>query len=111
MEKASDSLTSGKKLGIAILKTSNVLWKKAMRHENVLEDLRGIVETLRSMVLIAYDAPFIYKAIILAAKLNITVYDAFFIQFALEQKRRLVTSDQKQVEAAELVVVLVSEMD
>ncbi|MGC8515325.1 MAG: type II toxin-antitoxin system VapC family toxin [Thermoplasmata archaeon] len=110
-EKAGDFVTSGTTLGFALLETGNALWKKAMRHEIALEDLKDIVESLRSMVLVADDAPFLYKAIILAVKLKITVYDAMFIQFALENEGELVTSDRKQAEAAELLGVEVARME
>jgi predicted nucleic acid-binding protein len=54
-EKAGDFASSGTTLGFALLETGNALWKKAMRYEVALEDLRDIVESLRTMVLIADD--------------------------------------------------------
>lgn len=69
------------------------------------------MESLRSMVLIADDSPLLHKAIILAVKLEITVYDAMFIQFALENEGELVTSDGKQAEAAKLAGVKVNRME
>ena len=110
-EKAGDFVTTGTTLGFALLETGNALWKKAMRHEIAIEDMEDIVESLRSMVLIADDSPLLYKAIILAVKLEITVYDAMFIQFALENEGELVTSDGKQAEAAKLAGVKVTRME
>lgn len=110
-EKAGDFVTTGTTLGFALLETGNALLKKTMRHEIAIEDMEDIVESLRSMVLIAGDSPLLYKATILSVKLEITVYDAMFIQFALENEGELITSDRKQAEAAKLAEVKVTRME
>ncbi|MGC8506502.1 MAG: type II toxin-antitoxin system VapC family toxin [Thermoplasmata archaeon] len=94
-----------------MLETGNALWKKVMKHGIAVEDLRDIVESLSSMVLIADDSPLLYKAIVLTVKFEITVYDVMFIQFALENDGELLTSDQKQAEAAELAGVKVARVE
>ncbi len=99
-EEAGEYVLSGRTLGFALIETGNALWKKVLKDDVALEDLRPIVDSLRTMVLIEDEMPLLYDAIFLGIKLKLTVYDSMFIQLAMMRKETLVTADRVQAKAA-----------
>lgn len=99
-EEAGELVASGITLGFALVETGNALLTKVLAKEVSQNDIKLILDSLRSIILIEDELPLIQDAILLGIKLKITVYDALFIQLALSVKEGLVTSDVKQADAA-----------
>jgi predicted nucleic acid-binding protein len=91
-------ITNKSTLDLAFAEVGNVLWKhvkmgriKAEEVVNRAEMLKRLINTSR----VYKTENYLIKAIELAVKYDITVYDALFITLALNLNEKLVTTDKK----------------
>lgn len=89
-------------LDLAVKEVANALWKKILRGEMSLDDAAKIVADLASGAIPLYrQEPLLPRALRIAVKNRVTVYDAMFIVLAEEIGAALVTADKRQAEAAQ----------
>ena len=95
---------------LAVKEVLNTIWRDyyvrrtisldtAMRLQQVLSSMTGI------NILVEPEDKYISRAFEIALKTGITVYDALYIALALEKNMPLVTFDEKQAKAAEILGV------
>ena len=95
---------------LAVKEVLNTIWRDyyvrrtisldtAMRLQQVLSSMTGI------NILVEPEDKYISRAFEIALKTGITVYDALYIALAVEKNMPLVTLDEKQAKAAEILGV------
>jgi predicted nucleic acid-binding protein len=95
---------------LAVKEVLNTIWRDyyvrrtisldtAMRLQQVLSSMTGI------NILVEPEDKYILRAFEIALKTGTTVYDALYIALALEKNMPLVTLDEKQAKAAEILGV------
>jgi predicted nucleic acid-binding protein len=78
----------------------NILWKKVQRAELTLADAAEIVGKLPALPLSRHSVmPLIPRAFDLACETNRTVYDSLYLALAIRLDGRMVTADQRLVNA------------
>jgi predicted nucleic acid-binding protein len=88
-------------LELAIKEAANALIKKVLRNEMTIETSKRIIAQIPRIVRIIPQIEHLPKALEIAAKHRITVYDALFIALAANTNQPLITSDGKQAETSE----------
>ncbi len=89
-------------LDLAIKEVANALWKRVVGGEMGYDTALTITRTLlEGAIPVVDERDYLARALELAAKHKVTVYDALFIALALEKSAELVTSDKLQAAAAE----------
>jgi predicted nucleic acid-binding protein len=91
-------------LELAIKEAANALIKKILNNEITIETSKRIIAQIPRIVKITPQTEHLSKAIEIAAKHKITVYDALFIALAANTNQPLITSDRKQAETSEKYV-------
>ncbi|MFB0523455.1 MAG: type II toxin-antitoxin system VapC family toxin [Candidatus Bathyarchaeia archaeon] len=81
--------------------TANALVKKTLKDEVDIKTVKQIVAHLSKIVRIMPQEEQFEKALEIAAKHKITIYDALFIALAVNTNQPLITSDRKQAETSE----------
>lgn len=91
-------------LDLSVKEVANALWRKVLKGDMEIHDAVRILGDLYQAEVIKMDDQrrYLSKAFEIAAKNRITVYDALFIALAEELNTRLITSDVKQAEIAEI---------
>lgn len=89
-------------LELSTKEVASALWKKTLSGQMRSEDAKEILEDLvRSDTIELHNqSQYLIGAFKIATKEKITIYDALFIQLAKNVKAELVTSDNRQAEAA-----------
>lgn len=89
-------------LDLSIKEVANALWRKILSQEAEVEDVEEILRDLirSDAIKIHRQEDYLIAAFKTAIKHRITVYDSLFIELARSAKIELVTSDDKQAEAA-----------
>ncbi|MGC8543610.1 MAG: type II toxin-antitoxin system VapC family toxin [Vulcanisaeta sp.] len=96
-------------IDLAIKEVANALWKKVIRGEVSYDTALTIIKTLlEDAIPIIDQREYLMKALELAVKHRITIYDAIFIVLALEKNMELITSDKAQAAVAEKIGVKVT---
>jgi len=102
-EKAREIILEGVlTLDLAIKEVVSALWKKVLRGEMSFELALKIVKDLvegRPLPLEPQEG-YLAEAFEISVKSKITIYDALFITLAKKRNLELVTSDEKQADAA-----------
>jgi predicted nucleic acid-binding protein len=88
-------------LELAIKETANALVKKVLKNEVATETAKKIIAHLPKIVRIVPQTEHFSKALEIATKYKITIYDALFIALAVNFGQPLLTSDKKQAEISE----------
>jgi predicted nucleic acid-binding protein len=88
-------------LELAIKETANALVKKVLKNEVATETAKKIIAHLPKIVRIVPQTEHFSKAVEIATKYKITIYDALFIALAVNFGQPLLTSDKKQAEISE----------
>jgi len=105
-KKAKEHLTSSSTtVELAIKELGNALWKKVRRNEIALEDAVEILTTFPRAVNILDQRKYMRKALEIAVKHEITLYDSLFIAAAVENGYEFITCDKKQRLVADMVGV------
>lgn len=100
-EQVEKYISSADSLDLAIIETSNAMWKKIQKKEIELEHASKIIKTLLDTVWLLDEKKYLQKALDISTKNHITIYDALFLACALTEHCYLVSSDAKQVKIAE----------
>ena len=87
-------------LDLAIKETANALIKKTLKKEVDAETAKEIIVRSPRIVKIMPQKEQFPKAMEIATKHKITIYDALFIALASNTNQPLLTSDRKQAEAS-----------
>ncbi|MEM3607705.1 MAG: type II toxin-antitoxin system VapC family toxin [Candidatus Bathyarchaeia archaeon] len=89
-------------LDLSIKEVANALWRKVLSQEAEVEDVEEILRDLirSDAIKIHRQEDYLIAAFKTAIKHRITVYDSLFIELARSAKIELVTSNDKQAEAA-----------
>lgn len=85
-------------LELAIKETANALTKKTLKHEVNAETAKEILKCLPKIVKIASQEEHLSRALEIAVKHKVAIYDALFIASSVDMKLPLLTSDKKQAE-------------
>ncbi|MCS7114513.1 MAG: type II toxin-antitoxin system VapC family toxin [Nitrososphaerota archaeon] len=88
-------------LDLALKEAANALVKKILRGEVDLETAKKIIEHIPKVVKIVSQSDHFPKALEIATKNKITIYDALFIALAANTNAPLLTSDKEQAKATE----------
>jgi len=90
-------------LDLSIKEVANALWKKTLRQEAKAQEVEEILRDLikSNVIKIHRQEDYLISAFKTAIRHRITIYDALFIELAKNVNVELVTSDDKQAEAAE----------
>jgi len=88
-------------LELAIKETANALAKKTLKNEVTAKTAKEIIAHIPKIVKITPQTEHLPKALEIATKHKITIYDALFIALAENTKQPLLTSDKKQAETSE----------
>lgn len=83
-------------LDLAIKETANALVKKALKNEVTTETAKEIINYLPKIVRIAPQKEHFSKALEIAIKHKLVIYDALFIALSANTNTPLLTSDEKQ---------------
>jgi predicted nucleic acid-binding protein len=94
-------------LELAIKETANALAKKVLRNEITIETSKRITAQMLKIVKIMPQVEYLSKALEIAAKHKITIYDALFIALAVNANQPLITSDRKQSEVSEKYITTI----
>jgi len=97
-------------LDLAIKETANALVKKLLRGEVDLETAREILNYIPRIVKITSQNEQFPKALEIAVKNKLSIYDAFFVALSVNTNMPLLTSDKKQSETSKeygITVILV----
>ncbi len=96
-KKVEDHLKEGcVTLDLAVKEVANALVKKALRSEVNTETAEEIIDHLPKVVRIAPEKDHFPKALEIAIKHKIAIYDALFIALSANTNTPLLTSDQEQ---------------
>ena len=93
-------LVSADSLELAIIETSNALWKKIQKKEIDLESTKRIVQILSDSVWLLDQRKYAARALEIAAKYRITIYDSLFVACAEMENSDLISCDGRQIEVA-----------
>lgn len=99
-EKVEKHITMADSLELALKETANALWKKIQKNEIELESAKKIVKTLSETVWFFDQRRYMDRALEIAAKHKVTVYDALFLACAEIEKSKLVSCDGSQLRIA-----------
>ena len=94
-------LASADSLEIALIETSNALWKKIQKEEIDLKTAKKIVQILSNSVWFLDQQKYVARALEIAVKYRITVYDSMFIACAEMENSDLISCDARQIEVAQ----------
>jgi len=97
-------------LDLAVKETANALVKKTLRGEVDLETAREILNYIPRIVKIKSQNEQFPKALEIAVKNKLPIYDALFMALSLNTNVPLLTSDKKQAETSKeygITVILV----
>lgn len=101
-EKVEEHLKEGcTTLDLAVKETANAMVKKALRKEVSIETAKAVINQLPRIVKITPQKEHFPKALEIAVKHKLTIYDALFITLSASADTLLLTSDKKQAEASE----------
>lgn len=87
-------------LDLALKETANALVRKMLKGEVELETTQKIINHMPKIVKIASQEEHFPKALEIAAKYKMTIYDALFIAVAINTATPLLTSDKEQAKAS-----------
>lgn len=77
-----------------LVEAANVLWKRVSRNDLLLGEAAQALHELRRVDLVLIpESQLLDDALLLAAEINITVYDALFCVLARRQQAPLITAD------------------
>ena len=100
-EKVEEHLKEGcVTLDLAIKETANALVKKALKNEVTTETAKEIINYLPKIVRITPQKEHFSKALEIAIKHKLAIYDALFIALSANTNTPLLTSDEKQAETS-----------
>jgi|SRR5579864_5236380 len=85
---------------LALKETSNALWKKIVKGEVELDSAKQIIKILSETLWFLDQSRYLARALEIAAKHGITVYDSLFLACAQTEGLVLVSCDDKQLEVA-----------
>lgn len=94
-------IASSDSLELALIETSNALWKKILRQEIELESAKKIMRTLADTLWFLDQRKYIDRAFDIATQHHITVYDALFLACAQMENSTLISCDVRQLEVAD----------
>ena len=94
-------LASADSLELALIETSNALWKKIQKREIDLETAKKIVQILTGSVWSLDQQKYVARVLEIAAKYRITVYDSLFVSCAEMENSDLISCDARQIEVAQ----------
>ena len=94
-------LASADSLELALMETSNALWKKIQKKEIDLETTKKIVQILSGSVWFLDQQKYVARALEISVKYRITVHDSPFVACAEMENSDLVSCDGRQIEVAE----------
>ncbi len=83
-------------LDLAIKETANALVKKALKNEVTIEVAKEIINHLPKIVKIMPQNEYFQKALEIAIKHKIAIYDALLIALSISTNTLLLTSDEEQ---------------
>lgn len=87
-------------LDLAIKETANALVKKALKNEVTTETAKEIINYLPKIVRITPQKEHFSKALEIAIKHKLVIYDALFIALSANTNTPLLTSDEKQAKTS-----------
>ena len=87
-------------LDLAIKETANALVKKALKNEVTTETAKEIINYLPKIVRITPQKEHFSKALEIAIKHKLVIYDALFIALSTNTNTPLLTSDEKQAKTS-----------
>jgi len=93
-------IASADSLELALKETSNALWKKIQRKEIELESAKKIIKSLSETVWFLDQRRYMDRALEIATRYHIAVYDALFLACAEIENCKLVSCDGRQLEVA-----------
>jgi predicted nucleic acid-binding protein len=93
-------LSSADSLGLALVETSNALWKKINKKEIELEKAVEILQILAHSIWFLDQQKYLVKALEIAVRYKITSYDSLFLACAEMEESELISSDSKQLAVA-----------
>jgi len=100
-EKVEEHLKEGcVTLDLAIKETANALVKKALKNEVTTETAKEIINYLPKIVRITPQKEHFSKALEIAIKHKLVIYDALFIALSANTNTPLLTSDEKQAKTS-----------
>jgi predicted nucleic acid-binding protein len=100
-EKVEEHLKEGcVTLDLAIKETANALVKKALKNEVTTETAKEIINYLPKIVRITPQKEHFSKALEIAIKHKLAIYDALFIALSANTNTPLLTSDEKQAKTS-----------
>jgi predicted nucleic acid-binding protein len=83
-------------LDLAIKETGNALVKKVLKNEVNTETAKAIIDHLPRIVKVTPQKEHFPKALEIAIKHKLAIYDAMFIALSMNTNTPLLTSDEKQ---------------
>lgn len=93
-------VASADSLELAVIETGNALWKKIRAGEVDLNSAVKIVQTLADSTWFLDQRKYVGRALEIATKYRITVYDSLFLACAEMENSDLVSCDGRQIEVA-----------
>ena len=100
-EKVEEHLKEGcVTVDLAIKETANALVKKALKNEVTTETAKEIINYLPKIVRITPQKEHFSKALEIAIKHKLVIYDALFIALSANTNTPLLTSDEKQAKTS-----------
>jgi predicted nucleic acid-binding protein len=99
-EKIGGYLASADSLELALMETSNALWKKIQKREIDLETAKKIVQILSDSVWFLDQKKYVARALEIAVRYRLTVYDSLFVACAEMENSDLISCDGRQIEVA-----------
>lgn len=87
-------------LDLALKEVANALVKKMLKNEADLETAQKIIRHMPKIVKISSQSEYFPKALEIAVKNRMTIYDALFIALAMNTNTPLLTSDKEQAKAS-----------
>ena len=100
-EKVEEHLKEGcVTLDLAVKETANALVKKALKNEVTTETAKEIINYLPKIVRITPQKEHFSKALEIAIKHKLAIYDALFIALSANTNTPLLTSDEKQAKTS-----------
>jgi predicted nucleic acid-binding protein len=101
-EKVEEHLKEGcTTLDLVMKETANALVKKVLKKEASIETAKAIIDQLPRILKIMPQKEHFPKALEIAVKHKLTIYDALFIALSASADTPLLTSDRKQAKASE----------
>lgn len=94
-------VASADSLELALKETANALWKKIRKKEMNLETAKAIIMNLSGNIWFLDQRDYLDRALEIAAKYDISVYDALFLACAQKENSSLVSCDKRQMEIAQ----------